>query len=48
MKSNRSKEEITEDSSDKIDLAILRTLREDSRKTLQEIGAAVGLSPTSC
>jgi Lrp/AsnC family leucine-responsive transcriptional regulator len=48
MKINRLKDESTEDSSDKIDLAILRALREDSRETLQEIGAAVGLSATSC
>jgi len=48
MKNHRSKDDFIEDSSDKIDLAILRALREDSRKTLQEIGAAVGLSATSC
>jgi len=33
---------------DKYDLAILRELLEDSRRTLQEIGAAVKLSPTTC
>jgi Lrp/AsnC family leucine-responsive transcriptional regulator len=33
---------------DRIDLAILRELLADSRKTLQEIGAAVKLSPTTC
>ncbi|WP_171019893.1 Lrp/AsnC family transcriptional regulator [Hydrogenophaga sp. 2FB] len=33
---------------DKHDLAILRELLEDSRRTLQEIGAAVKLSPTTC
>ena len=33
---------------DKIDMAILRVLLLDSRKTLQEIGNEVGLSPTSC
>ena len=48
MKNHRSKDDFIEDSSDKIDLAILRALREDSRQTLQEIGAAVGLSATSC
>ncbi|MGO4392268.1 Lrp/AsnC family transcriptional regulator [Variovorax sp. M-6] len=48
QKTSRQKEAGDEKSSDKIDLAILRVLREDSRKTLQEIGAAVGLSPTSC
>jgi Lrp/AsnC family leucine-responsive transcriptional regulator len=29
-------------------MAILRILLEDSRRTLQEIGAEVGLSPTTC
>ena len=33
---------------DRHDLAILRELLLDSRKTLQEIGAAVKLSPTTC
>jgi len=33
---------------DRHDLAILRELLFDSRKTLQEIGAAVKLSPTTC
>ena len=33
---------------DKLDLAILRELLLDSRKTLQEIGEAVKLSPTTC
>ncbi len=33
---------------DKHDLAILRELMEDSRRTLQEIGASVKLSPTTC
>ncbi len=33
---------------DRHDLAILRELLTDSRKTLQEIGTAVGLSPTTC
>ncbi|SEK06212.1 Lrp/AsnC family transcriptional regulator, leucine-responsive regulatory protein [Variovorax sp. OK605] len=37
-----------EGSFDKTDLAILRVLLLDSRKTLQEIGNEVGLSPTSC
>lgn len=47
-KSNRQNEDERENASDKTDLAILRELRQDSRKTLQEIGAAVGLSATSC
>ncbi len=33
---------------DKTDLAILRILLQDARRTLQEIGAEVGLSPTTC
>ncbi len=33
---------------DRLDLAILRVLLADSRKTLQEIGKEVGLSTTSC
>ncbi|MGX5652175.1 Lrp/AsnC family transcriptional regulator [Piscinibacter koreensis] len=33
---------------DKFDLAILRELLTDSRRTLQEIGATVKLSPTTC
>lgn len=37
-----------EKSFDKIDLAILRILLLDSRRTLQEIGAEVGLSSTAC
>ncbi|MBC7393010.1 Lrp/AsnC family leucine-responsive transcriptional regulator [Variovorax sp. GrIS 2.14] len=48
MKPVRTKDDLTENSSDKIDFAILRELQQDSRKTLQEIGAEVGLSPTSC
>ena len=48
MKTSRAKPSLPEESSDQIDLAILRVLREDSRQTLQEIGALVGLSPTSC
>ena len=48
MKPVRTKDDLTENSSDKIDFAILRVLQQDSRKTLQEIGAEVGLSPTSC
>jgi Lrp/AsnC family leucine-responsive transcriptional regulator len=48
MKISRQNHDSSEDSSDQMDLAILRVLRVDSRKTLQEIGAAVGLSATSC
>jgi Lrp/AsnC family leucine-responsive transcriptional regulator len=38
----------TENHFDKLDLAILRILLEDSRTSLNEIGKAVGLSATSC
>lgn len=48
MKINRQKKKTDEESFDKFDMAILRILLHDSRKTLQEIGAEVGLSPTSC
>lgn len=48
MNINRSNSTYSEESSDHVDLAILRVLQEDSRKTLQEIGALVGLSATSC
>lgn len=48
MKSIRKNSVSSEESSDQVDLAILRVLRDDSRKTLQEIGAIVGLSSTSC
>ncbi|VTU33964.1 Leucine-responsive regulatory protein [Variovorax sp. RA8] len=45
---NRKKTGNNEELFDKIDLAILRVLLHDSRKTLQEIGAEVGLAATSC
>jgi Lrp/AsnC family leucine-responsive transcriptional regulator len=48
MKINRQIPQDSEGIFDKIDLAILRVLLLDSRKTLQEIGTEVGLSPTSC
>ncbi|MDP9600377.1 UNVERIFIED_ORG: Lrp/AsnC family leucine-responsive transcriptional regulator [Variovorax paradoxus] len=48
MKTNRQTPNDGERSFDKTDLAILRVLLLDSRKTLQEIGNEVGLSPTSC
>ena len=48
MKPVRIKDDPSENPSDKIDFAILRVLQQDSRKTLQEIGTEVGLSPTSC
>jgi len=48
LKNQRQKAREGEESFDKIDLAILRILLQDSRRTLQDIGAEVGLSPTSC
>ncbi|WP_218508222.1 Lrp/AsnC family transcriptional regulator [Variovorax sp. dw_308] len=48
MKNNRQELTPAEESTDPVDLAILRVLRDDSRHTLQEIGAMVGLSATSC
>jgi len=48
MKTLRKTPAKEEGSFDKIDMAILRVLLLDSRKTLQEIGNEVGLSPTSC
>lgn len=48
MKINRQIPGDGEGSFDKTDLAILRVLLLDSRKTLQDIGNEVGLSPTSC
>ena len=48
MKTNRQTPSDSEGSFDKTDLALLRVLLLDSRKTLQEIGNEVGLSPTSC
>jgi Lrp/AsnC family leucine-responsive transcriptional regulator len=48
MKNSRATQISAEQSSEQVDRAILRVLREDSRRTLQEIGAMVGLSATSC
>lgn len=48
LNTNRKKTGKTEELFDKIDMAILRVLLHDSRKTLQEIGAEVGLAATSC
>ena len=47
-KNNRSNGEKSGNSFDKTDLAILRVLLTDSRRTLNDIGAEVGLSPTTC
>ena len=48
VKINRKSSQDDEGLFDKIDMAILRVLLLDSRKTLQDISAEVGLSPTSC
>ena len=47
-KNIRKKSELSEKSFDKFDMAILRTLVKDSRRTLNEIGAEIGLSATAC
>lgn len=44
----RKKSELSEKPFDKFDMALLRTLVKDSRRTLNEIGAEIGLSPTAC
>ena len=48
LKTNRKSADSNESSFDKTDMAILRELLADARRTLQEIGAAVNLSPTTC
>lgn len=48
MKNHRKNIDPTEGHFDKTDMAILRILLADSRRTLQEIGAEVGLSATTC
>jgi len=47
-KINRHSSEKAGNSFDKTDLAILKVLLTDSRRTLNDIGAEVGLSPTTC
>jgi len=47
-KINRHSSEKSGNSFDKTDLAILKVLLTDSRRTLNDIGAEVGLSPTTC
>lgn len=48
MKKLTKNSEQPEKQFDRLDLAILKVLLADSRKTLQEIGTEVGLSTTSC
>ncbi len=48
MKKLRSNIDSVERKFDKLDLAILRVLRMDSRRTLSDIGVEVGLSSTAC
>jgi len=47
-KIKRQETPVSEGSIDKFDFALLRVLLEDSRKTLQDIAAQVGLSATTC
>ena len=48
MKKMTKSPEHEEKQFDRLDLAILRVLLADSRKTLQEIGKEIGLSTTAC
>jgi len=48
LKIQRRNPKSGEESFDKIDMAILRILLQDSRRSLQDIGSEVGLSATSC
>jgi len=48
LKIQRKNQKSDEEFFDKIDMAILRLLLQDSRRSLQDIGAEVGLSATSC
>ena len=48
MSKMRTIEEKSEKEFDRLDFAILKVLLADSRQTLQQIGAQVGLSTTSC
>lgn len=48
MKKIRLNADSAERKFDKLDLAILRVLRVDSRRTLNDIGVEVGLSSTAC
>lgn len=48
MKTIKPNEKIVENSFDRIDMSILRALREDRRRTLHQIGVEVGLSATAC
>ena len=48
MKKIRSNDDSAERKFDPLDRAILRVLRKDSRRTLNDIGAEVGLSSTAC
>ena len=48
MSKTKPIEEKLEKEFDRLDFAILKVLLADSRQTLQEVGAQVGLSTTSC
>jgi len=48
LKIQRKSQKSAEEFFDKIDMAILRILLQDSRRSLQDIGSEVGLSATSC
>ena len=48
MKKIQPKTEVVDRLFDRLDIAILRALQDDSRRTLNEIGIEVGLSATAC
>ena len=48
MKKIQPKTEVVDRLFDRLDIAILRALQDNSRRTLNEIGVAVGLSATAC
>jgi len=48
LKKIQPKTEVVDRLFDRLDIAILRALQDNSRRTLNEIGVAVGLSATAC
>ena len=48
MKKIQPKTEVVDRLFDRLDIAILRALQDNSRRTLNEIGVEVGLSATAC
>lgn len=48
MKKIPKNDDVVESRYDRLDRAILRALRQDSRRTLSDLGAEIGLSSTAC